>query len=175
MQLNAHDVGLKIGAQILARRAKQTESPAPVPANQNAPQPSAQGEPIFAPVVNVETAPPVVNVTTPEVIVNIAAPVIPEPIIQIQSTPAPVVNVTTPEVVVNVPAPLVNVTMDTAPIAQAILSLAEAVKGNREELAMVQVELRGQADAIVSLADAMTAPRSLVLKDGKPVGIVVKT
>lgn len=142
-----------------------------------------------APIVNVQAgASPVVNVTTPEVRVENAAPIInvPESVVNITtpeitvSVPAPVVNVAPPEIKVEVPAPIVNVTtpqvvvnFDVKPIASALIILADAVKSNRSEIQKLQIEISGQADAISTLAKAMLEPRTLLFKDGKPIGIKI--
>lgn len=169
--LTAHDVGLQIGRRVL--ELKQTRSAEPKSAEPK-PSKSAQSVPIkvepvinvAAPIVNIEPSPaPIVNIAPAEIIVQAAEQVV---------VPAPVVNVAPAEVVVNVPAPVVNVSLELKPIADVILVLADAIKGNRDQLETIQSELRGQANATASLAQSLLAPRSLVMKDGKPVGIKVQ-
>jgi hypothetical protein len=69
--------------------------------------------------------------------------------------------------------PNVTVNIDVKLLADALRSLADAVRLNGMEMRNMQVDMQKQADAINALAVAMTAPRTLVMKDGKPVGVVV--
>jgi hypothetical protein len=63
------------------------------------------------------------------------------------------------------------VNFEAKQIADAIRSLTDAVKANMAEMVMIRAELRAQADAVASLSDAMVAPRTLVMENGKPVGV----
>lgn len=75
--------------------------------------------------------------------------------------------------------------VDVKLLADALRGLTEAVKLNGMELRNMQRDFEkhrelikelasAQTDALIKLEAAMTAPRRLVMKDGKPVGVVVE-
>jgi hypothetical protein len=165
--VNPQTVGYEIGKTIASMKKGAKVVPIAV-----------SKEPALAPQDNT----PVISVSFPEIVVNI--PELPKPIVTVTAAP-PVINVETTPSAVNVAAPTVNVAapsvsvapaavnFDTKQISDAIRSLADAIKGSRQEMVVISGEIRGQRDAISALADAMLAPRSLVMENGKPVGVKI--
>ena len=157
--LEPRSLGLELGKQ-LAARAKSRENKSSNTEQVVVNLPAMQ-------VVLPETAPTTVNVSPAAVnveptTVNVSAPNV--------DVASPTVNVSPPNVVVEA----ANVVVDLSGIEEAIKQIAKFVFSQSEE---TQKQLAANSQAIIEsnreVVAALKAPKTLVMKDGKPIGVKV--